>query len=159
MKDIERMIQQLSKVDPKVKIFHPLNSPKRNNFFGGFLMGGNVQNCRKFSLLDRLLKVVESIFQYLSHVKFSDFFTKFDCFGIPWVSRTFDLVFVKLWILSSQKKVKLKFPKITKSNFIGRKCTLSVKEFQLVFYGGNKVINLKCGIIGTKTASQFNSSK
>ena len=83
-------------------------------------MGENGQNCPIFSLLDRLLKVVESIFRYLSHVKFSDFFTKFDCFGIPWVSRTFDLVFVKLWILSSQKKEKLKCPKITKSNFIGR---------------------------------------
>ena len=39
MKDIERLIQQLSKVDPKVKIYdnfghsHPLKSSKRNYFY------------------------------------------------------------------------------------------------------------------------------
>ena len=36
-------------------------------------MGGKSQKCRKFSFLDRHLKVTESIFQYLLHVKFRKF--------------------------------------------------------------------------------------
>ena len=55
-------------------------------------MGGKGQKCRKFSFLDRHLKVTESIFQYLLHVKISDFFEKFIFFIIPGVSRTFDRV-------------------------------------------------------------------
>ena len=53
-----------------------VHQKNKNNLFGGFFMGGNGQNCRNFSVLDRLLKVVELIFQYFSHVKFSYFFTK-----------------------------------------------------------------------------------
>ena len=55
-------------------------------------MGRNGKNCRKFSLLDRLLKAVESILRYLLPVKFSDFFKNLMFFIIPGVSRTFDLV-------------------------------------------------------------------
>ena len=64
----------------------------RNNFDLGYEMGRKGQKCRKFLLLDRLLKVTESILQYLLHVKFSDFFEKFIFFIIPGVSRTFDRV-------------------------------------------------------------------
>ena len=45
MKDIERLIQQLSKVDPKVKIYdnfghsHPLKSSERNYFYFFFCYG------------------------------------------------------------------------------------------------------------------------
>ena len=45
----------------------------KNNFALGYEMGRKGQKCRKFLLLDRLLKVTESILQYLLHVKFSDF--------------------------------------------------------------------------------------
>ena len=41
----------------------------RNNFDLGYEMGRKSQKCRKFLLLDRLLKVHESILQYLLHVK------------------------------------------------------------------------------------------
>ena len=64
----------------------------KNNFALGYEMGRKGQKCRKFLLLDRLLKVTESILQYLLHVKFSDFFEKFIFFVIPGVSRTFDRV-------------------------------------------------------------------
>ena len=64
----------------------------RNNFDSGYEIGSKGQKCRKFLLLDRLLKVTESILQYLLHVKFSDFFEKFIFFIIPGVSRTFDRV-------------------------------------------------------------------
>ena len=64
----------------------------RNNFDLGYEMGRKGQKCRKFLLLDRLLKVTESILQYLLHVKFSVFFENFIFFIIPGVSRTFDRV-------------------------------------------------------------------
>ena len=64
----------------------------RNNFDLGYEMGRKGQKCRKFLLLDRLLKVTESILQYLLHVKISDFFEKFIFFISPGVSRTFDRV-------------------------------------------------------------------
>ena len=64
----------------------------KNNFALGYEMGRKGQKCRKFLLLDRLLKVTESILQYLIHIKFSDFFEKFIFFIIPGVSRTFDRV-------------------------------------------------------------------
>ena len=41
----------------------------KNNFVGGFKMGGDRQKWRKFSLLDRLLKAVESILQFWLTVK------------------------------------------------------------------------------------------
>ena len=49
----------------------------RNNFDLGYEMGRKGQKCQKFLLLDRLLKVTESILQYLLHVEISDFFEKF----------------------------------------------------------------------------------
>ena len=64
----------------------------KNNLALGYAMGRKGQKCRKFLLLDRLLKVTESILQYLLHVKFSDFFEKLFFFIIPGVSRTFDRV-------------------------------------------------------------------
>ena len=65
----------------------------KNNFVEGFKMGGDRQKWRKFSLLDRLLKAVESILRYLLHVKFSEF-SKIQCFFfiILRVSRTFEHV-------------------------------------------------------------------
>ena len=54
----------------------------RNNFDSGYEMGRKGQKCRKFLLLDRLLKVTESILQYLLHVKFSDFFEKIIFFSL-----------------------------------------------------------------------------
>ena len=62
----------------------------RNNFGLGYEIGRKGQKCRKFLLLDRLLKVTESILQYLLHIKFSDFFEIFNFSIIPGVSRTFD---------------------------------------------------------------------
>ena len=64
----------------------------KNNFALGYEMGRKGQKCRKFLLLDRLLKVTESILQYLLHVKFSDFIENLIFFIIPGVSRTFDRV-------------------------------------------------------------------
>ena len=46
----------------------------RNNFHWGYEMGEKGQKCRKFPLLDRLLKVTESIVHYLLHVEFRKIF-------------------------------------------------------------------------------------
>ena len=46
---------------------------KKNNFALGYEMGRKGQKCRKFLLLDRLLKVTESTLQYLLQVKFRKF--------------------------------------------------------------------------------------
>ena len=45
----------------------------KNNFVECFKMGGNHQKCRKFSRLNRFLKIVESVDQYLMHVNYSYF--------------------------------------------------------------------------------------
>ena len=45
----------------------------QNNFVECFKMAGNRQKCRKFSRLNRFLKLQESIDQYLMHVKISKF--------------------------------------------------------------------------------------
>ena len=39
----------------------------------GFVMGKNRQKCQKFSFLDRFLKLIELVDQYLMHVNFSKF--------------------------------------------------------------------------------------
>ena len=43
----------------------------KNNFVECFKMGGNRQKCRKFSRLNRFLKLHESIDQYQMHVNIS----------------------------------------------------------------------------------------
>ena len=45
----------------------------KNNSVEGFIVGKNGQKCRKFSRLNRFLKLQESIDQYLMHVKISKF--------------------------------------------------------------------------------------
>ena len=55
----------------------------KNNFVESFKMGGNRQNCRKLSRLNRFLNLQESIDQYLMHVnisKFSNFHQFFQFF-------------------------------------------------------------------------------
>ena len=53
-----------------------VNEKNRNKFDLGYEIGRKGKKCRKFLLLDRLLKVTESNLQYLLHVKVSDFFRK-----------------------------------------------------------------------------------
>ena len=58
----------------------------RNDFVWGYEMGGKGQKYRKFSLLNRLLKVTESILQYLLDVKFRKNFSFFSIFLVLHVS-------------------------------------------------------------------------
>ena len=63
----------------------------RNNFHWGYEMGEKGQKCRKFPLLDRLLKVTESVHQYLLHVKFQKNFSFFlEIFQRARARQTFD---------------------------------------------------------------------
>ena len=45
----------------------------KNNFVVCFKMGGNRQKCRKFSRLNRFLKLQESVDEYLMRVKIPKF--------------------------------------------------------------------------------------
>ena len=70
----------------------------KNNFVGGFVMGENHQKSQKFSLLVRVLKLSESVDQYLFHVncfKFSNFhqfFRFFNWLPIPPIFSTSDII-------------------------------------------------------------------
>ena len=73
----------------------------KNNFVECFKMDGNHQKCRKFSRLNRFLKIEESVDQYLMHLNyfiFSNFFFYFDPKFLLLYHHESKMDLIKLWI-------------------------------------------------------------
>ena len=62
----------------------------KNNLVGVFEIDENLQKCRNFSLMERLLKAAELVHQYLLHVKYLNFYNFFDLYLFSKFLRTFD---------------------------------------------------------------------